>query len=83
MTTLQEDMQKDIEEMMNGLQCPKDFMCYKSGFKVLCKAEDMGLKSFIACLGPDPSECTCSISYGGLFFCQCPIRVYVAKHFKK
>jgi hypothetical protein len=83
MITQQENMQKDIEEMMNGLKCPKDFICYKSGFKILCKTEDMGLESFIACLGPDPSGCKLSISYGGLFFCQCPIRVYVAKHFNQ
>ena len=83
MVTLQENIQKDIEEIVDGLQCPKDCMCYKSGFQVLCKAKDMGLESFIACLEPAPSQCACSISYGGLAFCQCPVRVYIAKNFKK
>jgi hypothetical protein len=83
MITQQENIQKDIEEIMDGLKCPKDFICYKSGFKILCKADDMGLESFIACLGSDSSGCKFSISYGGLFFCRCPIRVYVAKIFKK
>jgi len=27
----------EIEELIDGLECPKDFMCYKSKYDSLCK----------------------------------------------
>jgi hypothetical protein len=70
---------KQIEKILNGLQCPKDFACYTSGQERLCKAEDIGLESFLVCLERDPMECIFSIAYGSTHFCQCPLRVYIAK----
>ncbi len=75
-------IQDQIEEIIDGLKCPKDFVCYRSEFKSLCRAKDIGLESFVACLA-DSQECRFSILFGGLCFCQCPLRVYIAKTFKK
>jgi hypothetical protein len=83
MLTLQQDIQREIEEIMEGLKCPKDFICYKSGFRVLCKAKDVGLESFIACLASNPYACKFPILYGGAFFCQCPLRIWIAKNLRK
>jgi hypothetical protein len=83
MITIQQDTQKDIEEIIDGLKCPKDFSCYISKFKSLCRAKDIGLESFIACMDKDPLGCKFSILFGGLFFCQCTLRVYVAKNLQK
>jgi hypothetical protein len=79
--TVQE--QAHIEEMIGGLQCPKEFSCYTSGFKNLCKARDIGLESFVACLMKDPLACKFSLQFGGLSFCQCRLRVYIAKKSRK
>ena len=68
-----------LEDIMNGFKCPCDFNCYKSGFKDLCKAEDIGIESFLVCLEDDPSECKFSIPFGDAYFCECPLRVYIAK----
>jgi len=76
-------IQKQIEEIINGFECPKGLVCYKSRFKNLCKARDVGLKSFVACLAEDPLECKFSIQFTGVFFCQCPLRVYIAKRLKR
>ncbi len=35
---------KEIKEIIGRLKCPKVFNCYKSGFDVLCKAKDVGIK---------------------------------------
>ena len=80
---MQKAIQEQIQEIIDGLMCPKDFICYTSEFKSLCRAEDIGLESFIVCLVADPKECKFSIHFGGLFFCHCPLRVSVAKNFKK
>jgi hypothetical protein len=83
MITIQQNIQKDVEEIIDGLKCPKDFTCYTSKFDNLCRVRDVGLKSFIVCLASDSIECKFSLQFGGLIFCQCPLRVYVAKKFKK
>ncbi len=77
-------VQEHIEEIIvDGLQCPKEFSCYTSGLKDLCKARDIGLDSFVACLAADPLQCKFSIHFGGIFFCQCKLRVYIAKKLRK
>lgn len=82
--TMESAVQEHIEEeLMAGLQCPKEFICYTSGLKNLCKAKDIGLESVVACLINDPLACKFSLLYGGIFFCQCKLRVYIAKKLKK
>jgi len=83
MNTLEKTIEDKVEELMSEFTCPKGFQCYQSGFKNLCKAKDIGLESFVACLMSDPLECKFSLLFGGVFFCTCPIRIYLAKNFKK
>jgi hypothetical protein len=80
---MEKAIQEHIEEIIDGLQCPKEFACYTSGLKDLCKAKDVGLDSFVACLIADPLQCKFSIHFGGIFFCQCKLRVYIAKKLRK
>ena len=72
-----------IEEIIGGMKCPRDFKCYESGFEDLCKAKDIGLESFSKCLEEDPLECTFAFSFGYSHFCKCPLRVYIAKTLQK
>ena len=79
---MEKDHKRQIEEILGGMQCPKDFSCYKSGFENLCKAKDIGIESFLECLEKKPQDCKFSISFGNSYFCQCPLRVYLAKKLK-
>jgi len=45
---LTEEQRKDIEEIASGLNCSKDFECYKSGS--VCKTRDFGLDRYLDCL---------------------------------
>lgn len=69
--------------MMNVLECPKDFVCYTSGFQNLCRAKDIGLESFLLCLEVNPLDCKFSLEYGGLFICRCLPRNRIKKELKK
>jgi hypothetical protein len=80
---IQKDVHTQIEGMIGRIKCPKDFVCYTSEFKSLCRAKDIGLESFVACLATDPLKCKFSIHFGGIFFCQCMLRIYIAKKLKK
>ncbi len=80
---MQQDSDKQIEEIIGQMKCPKDFRCWKSGLEVLCKARDIGQESFLECLEENPQECKFSLSFGYSYFCQCPLRVYIAKELKR
>jgi hypothetical protein len=80
---LPDDINKEIGKIIDGLKCPKDFTCYKSGFQNLCRAKDMELEHFLVCLNRNLKECKFSLYLGGALLCQCPLRIYIAKKLKK
>ena len=80
---MEPDYKKEIEEIINAFECPKDFECYKSGFEVLCNARDVGLELFVECLVEEPVWCKFSISYGYSYLCDCPLRVFISKKLEK
>ena len=72
-----------IEKIIGGMECPKDFACSKSEFKNLCKAKDIGIESFVQCLESGAWQCEFSFSFGYSYFCRCPLRVYILKNLGK
>jgi hypothetical protein len=75
--------QKEIEKIIGQFNCPKDLICYKSGFEVLCKAQDIGVESFLICLEEDPRKCKFSLPLERGDICECPLRIYIAKKLNK
>jgi hypothetical protein len=67
---------------MKKIECSKDFQCYESKFKDLCRAEDIGLKSFLLCQ-EENRDCNFAIFFIDEYLCKCPLRVYIAKELKK
>lgn len=80
---MKDEDRKKIEEIMAGMQCSMNFKCAESGFKHLCSAKDMGLKSYLYCLEENPSACPFALSFGYTHYCECPLRVYLAKKLNK
>lgn len=80
---LKKEQKKQIEEIIKGIECPKDFSCYKSRFENLCNAIDIGLESFLLCLEGKPWKCKFSLSRGHQYFCTCPLNIYIIKELKK
>jgi hypothetical protein len=82
MELTQEHRQK-IEKIASGIKCIKDFGCYKSESKKLCKACDFGVKQYLYCLEDEPQNCDFSLSFGRGYFCTCPVRIYIAKNLEQ
>ena len=80
---MEESVRKKIEEIMAGMTCPKAFRCAESGFEVLCRARDVGHEGYLECLEKRETMCTFALSFGHGRYCQCPLRVYLAKKLKK
>jgi hypothetical protein len=81
---MEQDHEKELQEIIGSFTCPKDFECYKSGFETLCKAEDVGMESYLACLEEHPLECKFLVGFlGDRYYCECPLRIYIAKELNK
>ena len=77
-----EDIER-ISEIIDGLECPKDFQCCQAGFEKLCKARYIGVEGFLECLEENPAECKFAANYHDQFFLyQCPLRIFIAEKFK-
>jgi hypothetical protein len=80
--TIDAESSKQIEEIMGGMKCPKDFACFESGFEVLCRARTIGTEQFLLCLEENPLHCKfVSVEHG--YSCQCPLRLFIATKLKK
>ncbi|HBL17605.1 MAG: hypothetical protein A2X36_08615 [Elusimicrobia bacterium GWA2_69_24] len=80
---MRKEDRKKIDEIMAGMQCPKDFRCSEDGFEKLCKAGDCGLDKLLECLEVKPGDCSFALQFGYGHFCTCPLRVYLAKELGK
>jgi hypothetical protein len=80
---MEKSHKKKIEEIIGNIKCPKDFKCYESRFKDLCKAKDLGMDSFLLCLDKKSKDCAFMMFLGSSFFCRCPLRICIAKELKK
>ena len=80
---MKEEDRKKIEEIMSGMQCPKNFQCSENDFERLCKAKDFVLEDYLECLEGNPSLCSFSVHLGYRHFCKCPLRVYLTKNLNK
>jgi len=83
---LEENYKKQIEDIIGQMECPKGFQCAKSGLKILCKAKElMALEDYLECLEEQSIAISCkfSIQFDGAYFCECPLRVYIAKHLRR
>jgi hypothetical protein len=81
---MKEEDRKKIEEIIEGMHCSKNFNCVENGFEGLCKAKECGLENYLECLEYNLiCPCLFMLKVDRIVFCQCPLRVYIAKKFKK
>lgn len=80
---MDEEVRRKITEIIGEMECPKGFKCADSGFERFCKARDFGLENYLECLEDNPRNCRFALPFGEGYFCQCPLRVYLAKKLKK
>ena len=72
-------LKSQIEEIINNMECPKDFACYKSGFTNVCKAKRATVSPLLECSEEHPEMCRFSLKFVQTYFCECPFRHYIAK----
>ena len=80
---MERDYESELKEIAGNFSCPADLICYTQALKNFRKVGNVGLETFLECLEEDPHECPFSMPLGGTVYCRCPLRVHVAKKFKK
>ena len=70
-----------IEGIIKNMECPIDFVCYKSDFENLCEVGIVGDAKMIECIEKHAKSCQFGISFGLGFICKCPLRNYITKNF--
>jgi len=78
---LDTEHKRQVEEITSAMECPKDFICYKSGFENLSKVNIIGDAKLVECLNTKANTCRYSFSFVSGYFCKCPLRYYIAKNF--
>ena len=73
------DQERTIKAIMKKTDCPKDFECLASKFKILCQVNRRGDTNLIECQDADGKNCPMSFVFGEeMRFCSCAVRKYVA-----
>ena len=77
---LSQKHRKQIDEIMQRMECPKDFDCYRSGFENICQVKTVVPGKPTECLDRSRKSCVFRLSFGSGIFCQCPLRNYATKN---
>ena len=72
-----------IEEIISGMECPKDFKCYESGFENLRRAKIFREAKLVECFEKTSLSCKLSHHFGLGYFCKCSLRRYIAQNFNR
>ena len=84
--TMEPQQKKRIEAIIKGMECEKDFICYKSNFKELCKCKNPGHGIPLNCLKDNyhgKTSCKFKKSFSVGYLCTCPLRIYIARNLEK
>jgi hypothetical protein len=68
---------------MGKMDCPYDFKCYKSGFEDLNSSMLPNSGLLVECFETKSFNCKFSYDTDSHFMCTCPLRLYIARKFKK
>jgi len=74
---------REIEKIMASMKCPKGFVCYRSGFKDMCKVNSVGEGKIIECSPENRGPCVYRFSFAGRVFCKCALRYYIARNLNR
>lgn len=76
---MKENYKQEMKEIMDEMDCPRDFACNTSDFKPRCNVIDVELKNHLEIKGDYDFFCKYSVVSLGVPYCKCPLCVYCTK----
>lgn len=80
---MERDYKGELEEIMEGMTCRRDFECYTSGFRYLCKVQDAPTDDRLLCLEGHSHKCSFSSIVGNHTHCNCPLLNHISTRFER
>ena len=72
-----------IEQIIEQMNCPSDFECYKSHFENLSDVEIVGDAKMVERIEESAPTCEFGVPFGLGVLSRCPLRNYIAKNFRR
>lgn len=72
-----EAYKRAIENIKNGMECPKAFACLEPGSEKACPTRVLEGGRLLECLEDMDKPCTFAVDFGIGRFCECPLRVFL------
>jgi hypothetical protein len=69
-----------IQNIMNGMECPKTFACCHPGFERLCRVRVLAGGKLLECLDETHQPCKFAVDFGLGRFCECPLRAFLLEN---
>ena len=74
-----ENYEKEIQEIMAKMECPRDFACCKLDHQPRCEVKDVELNNHLQIEGDYDFFCKYLVVSNGVRYCKCPLCVYLTK----
>ena len=79
-----EENRREIERVIaETVLCKRDLACYNSNFQDVAKGTVINGGQAVECLEKGAKTCNYSIPFGLSYFCNCPMRQYIAQKLNK
>jgi hypothetical protein len=79
-TDVSETYRRAIENIMQGMECPKAFACCQPGSEQPYAVRVLAGGKLLECLADTPPACKFAVDFGLGRFCECPLRAFLLRN---
>jgi len=80
---LAREEREELEELARNTPCDRAHECLKSALEKLREVEWAAGEKVLFCQDEEGWTCRNGMRFGQATICQCPVRRYIAKHFRR
>ena len=77
------EQETDVQKIMEEMDCPRGFECYRSDFENLGEVGIVGDFKMIECIEERGHTCEFGFSFGLGVICKCPLRIFIAQNYHR
>ena len=75
---INEIQREEIKDLANKLNFGFECSCFKPDYSFVGSVKTRGDGQFLECLEQNSVSCNFSLPDEGIYYCLCPIRIYIA-----
>ena len=83
MVDLALEQREQLKRLVDDTPCDRRHECFRTALEKLREVEWAAGEEVLFCRDKDGPDCRNSMQFGQAAVCQCPVRLYIAKHFRR